>query len=399
YALDGETALVVEPRDAVAMAAAIERLLSDQDLSEKLAANGLDVVARDFDWERRTDEFAEVLDGVTAGTAMAPPPPWPEPEATPELSIVVLAWDSLRFTQLFAESVRRHTEVPYELIIVDNGSLWEAANYARSAADRAVLNAQNLGFSRGMNQGLEAARGRYVAFCNNDTILPEGWAGVLLATARANERAAIVVPALTAARNAATVRTEPGDSVEVIPPFSAPPAAVVYVMPTDLVRRLGSWGEEYEIASGEDVDLCFKVWVNDLDVVYDQRVLVDHIGKGSAARLDDWEGLWARNRQRFLAKWIGDATVPHLDTCDPDRFARNRATARAVAEWMERYFRTRDEARKAGRLFAVNGVLHRRMTTWAQHSWRQVRPHLPTRFADSLRRVARRAASPGGLAP
>jgi GT2 family glycosyltransferase len=397
YARDEETALVVPPRDAPAMAAAIERILDDPSLAEKLAANGLDVVERDFNWERRTDEFATVLDGVSAGTALAPPPPRLEPPAEPKLSVVVLAWDSLRFTQLFVESVRRHTDVPFELIIVDNGSHWEAANYAQVAADRAVMNSQNLGFSRGMNQGLDVARGQFVAFCNNDTILPERWASTLLATARAHERAAIVVPALTAARNAATVRTEPGSSVEVLRPFSAPPAAVVYVMRTDLVRQLGQWSEEYEIASGEDVDLCFKVWVNDLDVVYDQRVLVDHIGKGSASRLDDWEGLWARNRRRFLTKWEGDAPVPNLGTCSADRFARNRATAQAVAEWMERYFRQRDGNNKAKRLLSPNGVVHRRMTRWAQSSWRQVRPHLPPRLADSLRRVARRAASSDAL--
>lgn len=390
YAVDGETALLVAPRDAAAMAAAIRRLLDTPRLAEKLASNGLDVVERDFDWERRTDEFAELLDGVSAGTAVAPPPRRPEPPTDPELSIVVLAWDNLAYTQRFVESVRRHTDVPYELIIVDNGSAWEAANYAREAADDVVLNPENLGFARGMNQGLKLARGRYLAFCNNDTALPPGWAEKLLESARSHDRAAIVVPALTAARDQRTVRAAPGASVEAIPPFAAPPPAVVYVMRTELVRQLGAWGEEYEIASGEDVDLCFKVWVNDLDIVYDQRVLVDHVGKGSASRLDDWEALWARNRRRFLDKWQGDAEVPRLDVCDPERFARNRATARAVAEWMERYFTTRDRQRR--RLFTREGVLRRRLTESARVGWRWVRPRVPPRLADRLGRIARRVA-------
>ncbi len=89
------------------------------------------------------------------------------------------------------------------------------------------------------------------------------------------------------------------------------------------------WGEEYEVASGEDVDLAFKVWVNDLDIVYDQRVLVDHVGKGSASRLDDWQGLWAKNRQHFLDKWMGDGEVPRLASCDPERFAPQPGDRRA----------------------------------------------------------------------
>jgi glycosyltransferase involved in cell wall biosynthesis/GT2 family glycosyltransferase len=341
YAVDGETALVVEPRDAVAMAAAVQRLLDDDVLAKQLVANGLDLVERDFDWEARTDELVGILDGVVSGTSAPPPPPAAPPDQ-PELTVVTLAWDNLLYTQDFVESVRRHTDVPYELVIVDNGSAWEAANYAREAADRAVLNGQNLGFAKGMNQGLDGARGTWIAFCNNDTILPPNWASSLLDAAARHPDAGIVVPALTAARNIATVREQPGDDVVVLDPFSAPPAAVLYLMRTDVVRELGAWGEDYEVASGEDVDLAFKVWANDLDIVYDQRVLVDHVGKGTASRLDDWEGLWARNRQHFLDKWGGDGEVPRLESCDPDRFERNRQTARAVAGWMAQYFKARD---------------------------------------------------------
>ena len=382
YAFDGETALVVPPDDPVAMAAAIRRLLNDEVLAKELATNGLEVVERDFDWEKRTDEFAEILDGVVAGTVSAPPPPRPAPPEDPELSIVVLAWDNLGYTRGFVESIRRHTDVPYELIIVDNGSAWEAANYARAAADVAVMNEENHGFSGGMNQGLAEARGTYVAFCNNDTVLPEGWATTLLETARAHPNAGIVVPALTEARNRATVRTEPGEDVVVMAPFEAPPAAVIYVMPRSVVTEIGRWGEEYEIASGEDVDLAFKVWVNDLDIVYDQRVLVAHIGKGSASRLDDWRALWAKNRQRFLDKWMGDEEVPRVASCPPDRFARNRAIAASVAGWMDQYFQARDKP-KSVRQVIKHSPFELRLQRW--------RSKLKRQFGRNVRRVKRRA--------
>jgi GT2 family glycosyltransferase len=253
------------------------------------------------------------------------------------------------------------------------------------------MNEANHGFARGMNQGLAVARGRYIAFCNNDAVLPPNWAGPLLQTARCHPNAAIVVPAVTAARNPVNVRDEPGLDVEILPPFSAPPAAVVYVMPVEVVRAVGAWGEEYEIASGEDVDLCFKVWVNDLDVVYDQRVLVQHAGKGSAQRLDDWRGLWAANRRRFLEKWMGDGAVPSIGACPPDRFARNREIARAVAGWMDRYFVMRDrEDRRHRRFFARNGALRTQTIELANRAWRRIRPRLPAPIADRLGRAARR---------
>jgi GT2 family glycosyltransferase len=164
-----------------------------------------------------------------------------------------------------------------------------------------------------------------------------------LETACAHCSAAITVPAISTAPNPVTVRSGPGDAIETLPPFCAPPAGVCYLVRADLVRALGAWDESYEIASGEDVDLCFKVWVNDLDVVYDQRVFVEHVGHATASQLDDSRQLWERNRRRFLEKWKGPDDPPRLATCPPDRFARNRATARAVAQWMDQYFTLRDK--------------------------------------------------------
>src|SRR6185503_21099570 len=102
----------------------------------------------------------------------------------------------------------------------------------------------------------------------------------------------------------------------------------IYVMRRDVMFDLGGWEEEYAVASGEDVDLCFKVWVNDLDIVFDSRVLVEHVGHATASRLDDSQQLWATNRQRFLAKWMGRTDPPRLASCTVERFERNRATAR-----------------------------------------------------------------------
>ena len=273
----------------------------------------------------------------------------PPPTDSPALSVVVLAWDNLALTTAFVDSVRHNTDVSYELLIVDNGSQPAAASFAETAADRSVLNAENLGFARGMNQGLVAARGELVAFCNNDTVLPEAWASRLVETMRAHPNAGIVVPAITTATNPITVRSHAGTAVEVLEPFSAPPAGVVYLMRVDIAHALGRWEEEFEVASGEDVDLCFKVWVNDLDIVFDERVLVDHVGHATASKLEDSQELWAVNRSRFLAKWMGPTDPPRLASCDADRFARNRATARAVAGWMEKYFTIRDRQRARAR--------------------------------------------------
>lgn len=394
YAIDGETALVVPVDDAAAMAAAITRLQEDAHLRERLRQNGLQLVRDRFDWETNTDHLASVLEDVAAAPAGDRPIAAERDDLDrPDLSVVVLAWDQLLYTQRCVETLRRNTDVSWELIIVDNGSAWDARHYAEVASDTAVLNDSNLGFAAGMNAGLDGACGTFIAFCNNDTEFPPGWASSLLDAHASTPRAGITVPAVTEARNARTVRHEAGDDVVVLDPFEAPPAAVVYVMERTTAMKLGGWSEEFPVASGEDVDLAFRVWVNDLDIVFDERVLINHVGKGTAAvKLPNWRALWAANGKILLAKWTdAGLDVVRLDRCPPVIHARNLRTARSVAGWMERYFDAK-ERRLPGRslLRRYSGAFmrlgaNRNVERVTLTLWRRLAPFLPAVLRARLR--------------
>ena len=155
-----------------------------------------------------------------------------------------------------------------------------------------------------------------------------------------------------------------------------------------VARGLGGWDETYPVASAEDVDLAFKTWVNDLDIVFDERVLVEHVHGASARLLGDWRARWDQNRRLFLDRWQDPALdVPRLARCDPDRFARNRAIAAATAEWMDRYFSAQRSSwmgrRGLRRLQArIEGVLRR--------AWSRVEISAPPSVAGAARRLRRR---------
>jgi GT2 family glycosyltransferase len=258
----------------------------------------------------------------------------------PLLSVVVLAWEQAELTRECAEAVRRHTVSPHELIVVDNGSGPAARQVARDSADVTVQHDANLGFAAGMNAGLRRATGPFVAFLNNDAFVPPGWDRPLIEAFDA-AGTGIAVPAVTAAGNALTVRSAPSDRVTVLPPFRAVPSGVLYLMRTAAMRELGGWDERFSPAGAEDADLCFRIWVNGLDVVLDERVLVRHVGKASVVQLDDVPAVWARNRRALLRKWRGtEPGATRLATCPPERFAARRRTARLVAAAMTLYFAT-----------------------------------------------------------
>lgn len=260
----------------------------------------------------------------------------PQDEQEVRLSVVVLQWDQEDLTRACADSIRRHTDVPYELIIVDNGSRPPARAFAEDAADRFVGNPSNLGFAAGMNQGLQVARAGWVAFVNNDTVVPEGWASTLTGAAKTVDAPGIICPAVTSAANPRTVREVAGTTVEVLLAFERPPSAVLWLMRTTIARDLGGFSEEYQIAGGEDLDLAFKVWANGLDVVFDQRVLVQHVGHGTSdEKLEDRRGLYIANRDRFLKKWEDlNSEVPRLPQVEPLIFHRNRSAAAGAARTM-----------------------------------------------------------------
>lgn len=263
-------------------------------------------------------------------------------ERVPEISIVLLSWDGLELTKRCVESLRDGTRSSHEIIIVDNGSQPEVREAVKKLADASVLNPENLGFARGMNQGLELVQSPRVVFANNDTVFPADWDDLLVDTLESRADAGLVVPAVTASGNPRTVRSEPGTEVERLLPFTEPPSGIVYVMRTELCRRLGGWSTEYRIASAEDWDLCFTLWLNGFEIYYDTRVLVDHVSKGTAAeKLVDWRLLWRENRNAFLGKWSRD--VSHLVDVPSGLTNQRHEQLSVVVEWMRRFYHTRDE--------------------------------------------------------
>lgn len=98
----------------------------------------------------------------------------------PEVAIVILTWNGLDYTRACLESLRAHTPLGagVRVIVVDNGSSDGTLPYLRSLDwITRIENLSNLGFARGVNQGIAAApAGCDVLLLNNDVVIPQdGW--------------------------------------------------------------------------------------------------------------------------------------------------------------------------------------------------------------------------------
>lgn len=92
-----------------------------------------------------------------------------------KLSIITLTHNKLSYTKKFVESLYRYTD-DFELIIVDNASTDGTREFISKIPNvKLILNEDNLGYSKGNNQGLSIAEGEYIAFLNNDILLYPNW--------------------------------------------------------------------------------------------------------------------------------------------------------------------------------------------------------------------------------
>ena len=101
----------------------------------------------------------------------------------PIVSIITLTFNKAAFTYQHLESILAHTDVPYELIIVDKGSTDETTYLLDRVENVTIIkNNENSGFIKGCNQGANKAKGKYLLFLNNDVIVTPGWLSNLVKT-------------------------------------------------------------------------------------------------------------------------------------------------------------------------------------------------------------------------
>jgi N-acetylglucosaminyl-diphospho-decaprenol L-rhamnosyltransferase len=95
--------------------------------------------------------------------------------STPDLSIIIVSWNVRELLRACLRSVHQNVRtserVNVETLVIDNAS--SDGSTAMMAAEfpdvRLIANTENVGFTRGNNQGLAVAQGRYVFFLNPDT--------------------------------------------------------------------------------------------------------------------------------------------------------------------------------------------------------------------------------------
>jgi glycosyltransferase involved in cell wall biosynthesis len=123
----------------------------------------------------RCDDFASACIATQDRSREAPParPPIAPIPATPEVTVVIAAYNAEKSIQQTLDSVAAQSLENLELIVVDDGSTDGTPDILGAFADRrfVALRQDNEGVSAARNAGLAVARAPYVFFLDADDIL------------------------------------------------------------------------------------------------------------------------------------------------------------------------------------------------------------------------------------
>lgn len=103
------------------------------------------------------------------------------PMSTPAVSIITVNYNEPEETEFFLESVYKSTFDSFEVLVVDNGSKRKIdSNLEKKYPNlTCIINDENLGFAGGNNLGVNKAKGEYLLFLNNDTLIPEDFLSIM----------------------------------------------------------------------------------------------------------------------------------------------------------------------------------------------------------------------------
>lgn len=96
----------------------------------------------------------------------------------PLVSIIILNYNGGKVTETCLNSVLKSRYSNFEIILLDNNSekkeiRWLKKHYGKKI--KIVLSKENLGYAGGNNLSAENAKGKYLVFLNNDTVVPFDW--------------------------------------------------------------------------------------------------------------------------------------------------------------------------------------------------------------------------------
>jgi GT2 family glycosyltransferase len=242
-------------------------------------------------------------------------------ETGPLVSIIIVNYNGEKFLKSLFQSLFNQTFISFEVIVVDNASIDNSVKVIEEILSiskiriKLVRNNRNAGFCISNNQGLRLARGLYIVFLNNDTLVSPTWLQELIDTVESKDKpAAAVSRIVNEGSNLADYGTYYdlyGASLEKTT-FSDDiffyGCGASLLIRKDVLEKIGRLDEELFMYQ-DDPDLCWRIRLLNQKIVCSNNSICYHLKSSPTIaeanlRMSVWEFYYAhsRNRIRILLK-------------------------------------------------------------------------------------------------
>ena len=259
-----------------------------------------------------------------------------------ELSVLIVNYNAEPVLRDCLHAVYRNTvERPLEVLVVDNASSdGSLTMLARDFPEVQVIASQeNLGFSRGNNLAIQAARGRYLLLLNNDTLVTPGALDTLLRLIKARPEVGALGPLLRNADGSVQIsygrmigfRAELLQKLLFALSSRGNPLVARYLewrarreahpdwvsgacilLRADVLRQVGALDENFFMYT-EEVDLCHRIRNRGYRVLYSPEAEIVHLGGKSTESNSEKAAIeYRRSQLYFYLKHYGRGRVRML---------------------------------------------------------------------------------------
>lgn len=262
------------------------------------------------------------------------------------VSIVILTFNQIRFTQECVASIQACTPEPHEIIFVDNGSTdgtveWLKEQLQVNAGYRLIDNGTNFGFAKGCNQGIKTAQGEFILLLNNDVVVTSEWLGGMLECLRRQQNAGIIGPMTNNISGIQRVKRIGYDDMSGLNSYASyfrqtnryrrienrRIVGFCMLFRHELADRIGLLDESFGSGNFEDDDYCLRAELAGYRNLIAGDVFIHHYGSQTfSGNKINYNDAMMRNMTLYRNKWnygkLDEATLRRLLLLDAVREAR-----------------------------------------------------------------------------
>lgn len=250
---------------------------------------------------------------------------------TPQVSICIVPINARQVLADCLRSLAEHTSLPYEIIVVDNGSTDGTAEML--AVDfpevRYVGNPDNIGYTRANNIAMRMARGKHIVLLNADTLVLDAAIDRLTAYLEDHPDVGVCGPKVLNRDGSLQLPCRRGEprpwavisyfsglaqrfpkdrrfsgyllthlDEDEINPVDGVSGSCMLIR-GEVYRQIGGLDERF-FAYQEDADYCARARAAGWQVVYMPKARIVHFGGLGGSRAQPYRGVWEWHRSYFL---------------------------------------------------------------------------------------------------